>query len=470
MTSLASRVLAAIRRHQLIASDASVVAAVSGGADSVAMVHVLAELAKAGALRLAGLAHLNHQLRASDSDRDEAFCRALADGCGVPFDVERYDVASIAARPGRSLEEAAREVRYAFLERARLRLGADLVAVAHTLDDQAETVLLRLLSGAGTRGLGAMRPRRDTIVRPLLDIRRHQLRAYLARREVPFVEDASNVDRTRRRNRLRHDVIPHLVAAEGEAAIEALARVATIAQADEAALSALTDEAARRVIVTADAVALDAARLAAEPLALRRRLIARVAQQWTGRPASFRQIDALVRFLERGSVGRVPLAGGRMELSPDGRVLFSRGQPQSVGPPSWHTWSYALAVPGELEIPEAAGVLRVMPGAADASSSPGTGLTVQLKSEVVGASVVVRPWKPGDRVRLPYGWGRKKVQDIFVDRKVPRAERHAIPLVVAENGQILWVPGHAVAGGAAAGPATKSVVVLSFEPFGRRST
>ena len=163
------------------------------------------------------------------------------------------------------------------------------------------------------------------------------------------------------------------------------------------------------------------------------------------------------------------LAGGLMELSANGRVLFIKARPQPVGPPSWRSWSYALAVPGELEIPEAAGRLRVLPGDADALSGRESALTVRLRPEAVGASIVVRPWKPGDRVRLPYGWGRKKVQDIFVDRKVPRADRHAIPLVVAENGQILWVPGHAVAGGAAAGPATKSVVVLSFEPVGRPS-
>lgn len=467
MTSFAGRVLAAIRRHDLIAPGQAVVAAISGGADSVALTHVLVELSAAGALRLVGLAHLNHRLRGSASDRDEAFCRQLAHGCGVPFDVERVDVA--ATRQGRSIEEAAREARYAFLERARLRLGAEFVAVAHTLDDQAETVLMRMLSGAGTRGLGAMRPRRGVIVRPLLDVRRRELRDYLARRDAPFVEDATNADRSRRRNRLRHDVVPHLVAAEGEGAIEALARVAAIAQADEDVLRALTDEAAARVVAGSGALELDAARLSAEPLALRRRLVGRMAQQWTGRTPSFRQVDALERFLERGVPGRVPLGRGLMELSPAGRVLFIRARPQPVGPPSWRTWSYALAVPGELEIPEA-GRLRAVSGDDPAAELPGGALTVRLESEAVGASLVVRPWKPGDRMRLPYGWGRKKVQDIFVDRKVPRAERHGIPLVLAENGRILWVPGHAVAGGAAAGPATKSVVVLSFEPIGRRST
>ena len=465
MTSLTGRVLAAIRRHDLIAPGQAVVAAVSGGADSVALTHILVELSRAGALRLVGLAHLNHQLRGSASDSDEAFCRQLADGCGVPFDVERVDVAA-AARGGRSLEEAAREARYGFLERARVRLGADLVAVAHSLDDQAETVLMRMLGGAGTRGLGAMRPRRGVIVRPLLDVRRHELRDYLARRGAPFVEDASNTDRSRRRNRLRHDVMPHLVAAEGEGAVEALARVAAIAQADDDLLGTLTEEAAARVVVDRDE--LDAVRLAAEPLALRRRLVGRIAKQWSGRTPSFRQIDALERFLGRGVPGRVPLGAGVMELSPAGRVLFIRTRPRPAGPPSWRTWSYALAVPGEVEIPEA-GLLRAMPGDDPAAGGSGA-LTVRLNSEAVGASLVVRPWKPGDRVRLPYGWGRKKVQDIFVDRKVPRAERHGIPLVVAESGGILWVPGHAVAGGAAAGPATKSVVVLSFEPIGRRST
>jgi tRNA(Ile)-lysidine synthase len=470
MTSLAGRVRAAIRRHDLIAGDQSVVAAVSGGADSVALAHILVELWRAGALRLAGFAHLNHQLRGAASDGDETFCRELAHGCGVPCDVERYDVRALAPAPGRSLEEAAREVRYAFLERARRRLGGDVVAVAHTLDDQAETVLLRVLSGAGTRGLGAIRPRRDAIVRPLLDVRRRELRTYLTRRDLRFVEDASNADRSRRRNRLRLEVLPPLVAAEGEGAIEALARVATIAQADEAILSSLTDEAAQRVFIRNDAIELDAARFTAEPLSLRRRLVDLAVQQWTGRGPSFRRIEGLRQFLDRQIPGRFALAGGCVELSGDGRVLFTRTRTRPVGPPSWRTWRYALTVPGELAIPEAAGVLRASTGEAGGPEADASALTVRLKGEMVGTSLVVRPWKPGDRVRLPYGYGRKKVQDIFVDRKVPRSGRHDIPLVVAENGQILWVPGHAVAGGAAAGPAIKSVVVLSFEPFGRQST
>jgi tRNA(Ile)-lysidine synthase len=473
LTNLASRVLAAIRRDGLIARGDRVIAGVSGGADSVALAHLLVEVARSGALEFVGVAHLNHLLRGEASDRDEAFSRQVAHDCKVAFDVERCDVAATVGSAGRSLEEAAREARYAYLERARQRLGADLVAVAHSLDDQAETVLMRLLSGAGTRGLGAMKPRRGRIVRPLLDVRRGELRAYLDAHGIGFVEDESNRDLSRRRNRLRHELLPRIVEVEGDTAVEAIVRTARIAQADEALLDGLTIEAAGRVTTSESPLRLDAVRLGREPLGLRRRIVRRAVEQVTGRAPSFRQVEAIVTFLDQGGPGTVPVSGGHMELSPDGGVLFSVAPSRRHVEADWRPWQYTLPVPGRVAVVEASGVIWAQSEQSEESSGskPDRGVPwqVRLSREVVGDVLTVRAWKPGDRVRLPWGIGRKKVQDIFVDCKVPRSERHAIPLVVAGNGQILWVAGHAVAGGAMAGSATKSVVVLSFEPFGRSS-
>ena len=167
-------VRAFVRQHDLIPPEHCVLAAVSGGADSTALAHILRELAGMGEVRLAGLVHFNHQLRAS-AGRDEAFVAQLATSLGVDALIDREDVAARARRERRSVEDAARAARYAFFERARLRCGADLIALGHTRDDQAETVLLRLLRGAGPRGLAGMHPRNGRIVRPLLDCRRGRI-------------------------------------------------------------------------------------------------------------------------------------------------------------------------------------------------------------------------------------------------------------------------------------------------------
>ena len=316
-----------------------------------------------------------------------------------------------------------------------------------------------------------MKPRRGRIVRPLLDVRRGELRAYLEAHGIGFVEDESNRDLSRRRNRLRHELLPRIVEVEGEAAIEAIARTARIAQADEAVLDALTTEAAGRVTTSASPLRLDASKLAREPLALRRRIVRRAVEQVMGRAPSFGQVEALVTFLDQGGPGAVQIQGGQMELSPDRGVLFSVAPSRPHVEADWGQWQYTIPVPGQVAVAEASGVISAHSEQFGESggSGPDQGAPwqVRLCREAVGDVLTVRPWKPGDRVRLPWGIGRKKVQDIFVDRKVPRSERHAIPLVVAGNGQILWVAGHAVAGGAMAGSATKSVVVLSFEPFGR---
>ncbi len=220
--------------------------AVSGGGDSVALVHLLAELADAGHLVLAGLAHLNHQLR-PDAARDEEFCHALAGAVGVPFDAARVDVAAVAATARSSPEVAARQVRYAFFDEVRTRRAAAAVAVAHTRDDQAETVLLRLLRGAGTRGLRGALPSRGGVVRPLLTCGRDELRAYLRARGAAWVEDETNADTAILRNRIRHDLLPRLVRDYQPGAPRILARTAELAHDDDAYLSAVADTAAAAV-------------------------------------------------------------------------------------------------------------------------------------------------------------------------------------------------------------------------------
>ncbi len=208
MSPLARRVWRSLQRQGLLKTDERVAIAVSGGSDSVALVWLMREIASAGHIQVSGLMHLNHGLRGQDADDDETFCRALAARLGWPFEAERVDAAALARSRAQSIETAGRAARYEFFADAARRLGADVVMTGHTLDDQAETVMLRLLRGAGTRGLTGVRARRGPYVRPLLHTRRADLREYLAAIGEPFREDASNEDRSIPRNRVRHELMP----------------------------------------------------------------------------------------------------------------------------------------------------------------------------------------------------------------------------------------------------------------------
>ena len=180
---LLARVHRTIREHDLAGPATRVVVALSGGSDSVALAHLVHVLDARGELRAAGIAHFNHQLRPT-ADRDEQLAANVARSLGLRFVADREDVAARARRERRSVEDAARRARYEFFDRARTELAGDVVALGHTRDDQAETFLLRLLRGAGARGLAAMHPRNGFIIRPLIDCRRADLRAYLDERRI----------------------------------------------------------------------------------------------------------------------------------------------------------------------------------------------------------------------------------------------------------------------------------------------
>ena len=215
----------------MIPPGGRVLAAVSGGSDSVALALLLRELEQEQDWKLAGLAHLNHGLREA-AIADERFCEALAAQLDVPFIVERVSVRDLARDQRRSIEDTARRARYAFFERARKSVGADVIATGHTRDDQAETFLLRLFRGAGTRGLAAVLPVSGCVSRPLLEVRREELRAHLAERGQAFREDETNRELRIPRNRVRHELIPYLERELSPGITEILAREAELARMD----------------------------------------------------------------------------------------------------------------------------------------------------------------------------------------------------------------------------------------------
>jgi tRNA(Ile)-lysidine synthase len=450
MPQLLDRVRRTIRRYGLAAPGTRVLAALSGGSDSVALASLLAELDAAGDLRLVVLAHFNHQLRAS-ADRDERFCREMAATLGRPLAAGRADVRELAAREHRSIEDAARTARHAFFEQARLQAGADAVALGHTKDDQAETFLLRLVRGAGSRGLAAMHPRNGPLIRPLIEIRREELRDHLRQRNLTFVHDETNDDLSVPRNRIRHELLPLLVERFNPAVVDALGDAAEIAREEWVWMSAeAAAVAAVAVERTEEHSTLDVAALSAAPLALLRLVVYRaMSEAARGRLVAYEDVSRTVDLIR---VGGPPFdaPGQRVERIASTVVLTAR-PPGFVGRPLRRSTPgierRRLPVPGEVELPESGCIVCVE----EAESSPGAGAmggrdaaaALVRRDRCIGG-LAVRYRRPGDRFYPPGLNGGKKLQDYFVDRKIDRRHRDRVPLVVDERDRIVWVAGHAI--------------------------
>ena len=462
-----------IRSHGLLPTGSRVVVALSGGADSVALLFALREIAEAERFQVAGAAHLNHQLRGAESDADAEFCRDLAARLDVPIDIERVDVAHLARETGTSIEHAAHMARHAFFDRARARLDATAVAVAHTKDDQAETFLLRLLRGAGPRGLSGIHPRAGIVVRPFIDTSRSDVRDFLRAGGIAFREDASNADRSIPRNRIRHELLPLLDADFAPGIVDVLDREAAIAREDADYLdSAARAAAARLISQTTRGVELDAAALAAEPQAIARRVI-RLAQQMAAGPDRFIGFDAgeaVRRYAVSKSTGQLDLPGHRVNRRGSSLVLTgSRGREKPIPAADF---LYQLAVPGQVAVPEASCAIsadsRPVPlgrSAGEVWHLAGRSDEAVIEARHLSAPLAVRNRRPGDAFR-PLGLnGRKTLQDFFVDAKIDRFEREITPVIVDSAGQIVWIAGLALAEEFRVTAATKDVVILKRLPI-----
>ena len=461
---LIARVRSFVHSHDLFRSDSRIAAAVSGGADSVALAHVLTALDRIGAMRFAGIIHFNHQLR-TESGAEEAFVRDAAAALGVPFLSDRDEVRARAARERHSIEVAARQSRYAFFERARLALGADRLALGHTRDDQAETVLLRLVRGAGPRGLSGMHPRNGHLVRPLLDCRRDELRAWLTGRGVAHVEDASNADLAVPRNRVRHELLPLLAERFNPNIVDVLADEAELARAVWEWMGQASDEFLHAIRVVPDTVSdtvpdtvsdtMDLGALRAAPTALQRLVMWRALSAMAGgRHISFDHVAAAIRLMHSDRPeATLDLPGQVLQRTRSGIVLTkergSRGSGRSRGSggsrgSQANLFEWRLSIPGKVDIPEAGCVVTAREETGAVCAEMGSGATALVRRDLVRESLVVRNRRPGDKFRPAGLRGSKKLQDLFVDAKLPRAMRDSVPVVVDDRGRIVWVAGFGI--------------------------
>jgi tRNA(Ile)-lysidine synthase len=462
MTNEERRVLRTIREHGLLALGDRVLVAVSGGPDSVALTWLLVAVAEAAGFTLAGLVHVNHGLRGAEAAADEAFCRALAARLDLPIDVAHVDVGSLARARRRSIEVAARDARYASFAAAAARLGATRVATGHTLDDQAETVLLRLLRGAGSRGLAGIRLKRGSLVRPLLECRRADLIAYLAERHEPFREDASNLDRAIPRNRVRHDLLP-VIDALAPGARRALARVAALAADDEDYFRAAVTESASAVVLPDGGVCLDA--VGERPPALARRIVRWAIESVApdvGLTAS--HLDAVLRLATSGSSsGHLDLPGVVVEQRAGNLSIRPAAGPGRAVSTRRVQFEYSLPCPGEVAVLEAGVTVVASAARSDAPTLGDRSDVVTVREASFAQPFSVRNRRDGDRFRPLGAPGRRKLQDVLVDRKVPRQERDRVPIVIDALGRIIWVAGIAIAEEGRVTAASEGVVTLSVK-------
>ncbi|MGQ9661970.1 MAG: tRNA lysidine(34) synthetase TilS [Kiritimatiellia bacterium] len=444
----------AIVAERLFAQGDHVLVGVSGGADSVALLLALHALVPRLGLRLT-VAHLDHGLRGQKAREDAGFVRHLAERLGLPCVISRARVRETARRYGISIEMAARKSRYLFFFSSARRVGANVLTTAHTADDQAETLLLHLCRGAGLRGLGGIKPtshwNRLRVVRPMLGVSRQEVLAFLRRNRVEWREDETNLDLTILRNCVRHEILPLLESKLNPRIREVLARTAAVVREEDEWL----EEYCRNLMRECTGLSprrgqLLLPKLRDLALGLRRRIL----RLWLAtcgvpvEPIDFDTIERLERLVgKKAGTGRVQLAGNwTVSRQYDRLVLTLSDRLKSARP-----FRAMVAVPGEtlLAFPALRITVRITAGITrDTAEQPGQlpACASLSLSRLRHRRLYVRSWRPGDRMR-PLGCvGSKKLQDIFVDEKVPREERALVPIFECGK-EIVWVPGYRVAQG-----------------------
>ena len=488
--SLAETVLAYIRKHHLLEAGDRVGVAISGGADSVALLRLLMDLREQAGIVLT-VVHFNHKLRGAESDGDERFVAELAAKHHLEFYCERGDVKAYAAAKQMGLEAAARALRYAYFRRLLKESIVNRVATAHTLDDQAETVLLKLVRGSGSRGLAGIYPKlqvpgsglqasstqhsaasippigdvvASSIVRPLLATRRQDLEAYLNGLRQDWREDPSNRDLRHARNRVRHGILPRLERNVNPAVREALAETAEIARAEESfwkqEVSRLLPQLWRIRPTTAPrGPAGELTCHLPKHLALQRRIVLAAAES-LGLSLEFKHVEELLNLAASNDRARGGVALPRGWTVRREKDVLRFMPPSARAEPA--SYEYPLTVPGSVDVPEVnARFEAVIVSRKQAMRDP---LEYWLNLDVAAGTLLVRNWRAGDRFWPAHTKAPKKIKELLAEKHLTGPERQSWPVVVSAR-ELIWVRGLRTPLSLRPPDGAKKVLVIREKPF-----
>lgn len=450
-----------IQKFDMLLPGEHVLAAVSGGADSIALLYCLQKLAPKLGLSLS-VAHLNHRIRGPEGDADEEFVRRISADLKLPFFSERIEVKQKAAANKENLEELARQLRYDFLRRTAQKIGAQKIAVGHTLNDQAETVLFRFIRGSGIEGLSAIHPVLDgLVIRPLLECGRDSILKYLTQKQASYVEDSTNKNLQYSRNKIRGELLPYLTKHFNPQLISTLAREASLAREAwdfiESEANRIFEEAC---VKNGENLLIHLKGFAELHPVLQKHVVRRALKECMGslRGITFRNIESVL------SICRADCSGDQIRL-PQGKTAFRQfdtllltGQKTQPAP----SFIYRLDLPGECRVPETGSAFRSIECSAPNAKAMKDNRSRQayIDSSTLPRFLTIRSREPGDR----YGGPRhRKVKKLLITGKVPSRQRAALPMVAAGK-DVIWIPGFRPARRYEARPGSRKCILLEVIP------
>lgn len=462
MRSVPQIVRRTIQKYDMLKPGDRVVIGVSGGGDSMALMHILREISPDYHLWLV-VAHLDHGLRA-EGKQDELFVRRAAADLGIPFEGRKVDVRVQRQKQGLNLQEAARQVRYAFLRGVAKKYRAAKIALGHTADDQAESVIMRFLRGSGTRGLSGIPPvREEVFIRPLIEVWRAEIEAFLQEKKIPYLSDPSNRSGQFLRSRIRHELLP-ILRQYNPRIREVLVQMADLFRAEEIYWQALVEEKFPGLVLndTKHALTLDIPSLLKQPFPLRLRMLRFALEKLMG---NLRQMN-FVHFLSMDRLLKSPEPNQRLSL-PRGLTLVkayrsltlahSKGKKEETA-----AFEHKVLGPGIIDIPEIGRTMQLEYKEASPLEPKAHPANIALlDGDTISFPLILRSIRPGDRFQ-PLGMeGDKKVKDLLIDCKIPVPERKKIPLLL-EGDQILWVGGIRIDHRARLKPQTRRILFVQL--------
>ncbi len=464
------RAVRTIDRFGMFSPGEKVLVGVSGGPDSTALLHILVQLTRRYKLTL-GVAHLNHGLRPVRADQDEAFVAQLAGDLKLPL----FRHGETLCPESGSVEEQAREARYRFFKAVMQDYGYAKIALGHQKNDNAEAVLMHLLRGSGIRGLAGIPPIRDNeVVRPLIDLDRSEIIDYLEDHRIPFVEDETNKDLVYERNRIRHHLIPIIREAYNPNIIDTLHRTADVCREEDIWFERHIGPLLDRIVPRSERQRLEIhhSPLAKANLAIQRRLIRGALSNWQGhlRRLGAHHIDAVLGLLSADAEGKkISLPNGIEAIRTPSHLQFVQRDADNAVETNkksdfCHTISHIDCLPLAVDIPAYGCRIRfdVDVSIQEARLPSGDENTAWFDLEELTFPLQIRSFKPGDRIS-PYGMqGTQKIKKLFIDRKIPAARRHQIPLLES-HGAVVWVAGIRRSKLAMVSDHTKRVLRVKFD-------